>query len=111
MRAARNPFLLVDHDRYGWVDADPDPDAMERRRQRTRRREVINAFLQRRSYYAVLDYLSHGAPQLPRFFSLSEAVAHFAAELRLPHGALTICEVRARLVIARYFTLAGSTWL
>lgn len=106
MRAlAPNPFMLVDFDRHGW--SEPDPHISER----ARRREIVNAFLQRRSYYAVLDYLSHSAPQLPRFFSLSEAVAHFAAELRMPHGALTIGEVRARLVVARYFNFAGRTWL
>lgn len=105
----KNPFALVDADRYGW--SEPDQFLSER----AARRSIVNTFLARRSYWAVLDYLSAlGVDR--RFLCLDEAVRYFRAALKDAlvsprHGRMGIDEIRKRLVVARYFAAARWEWL
>lgn len=102
-----DPCMLVDIDRYGWVDADPDPEAMERRRQRTRRREVINAFLEDRKYWPLMRWLGAKMPTHRRFLSIGEALAL----ARLQYAIDPNDETRLVVAIARYFDLSRWHWL
>lgn len=108
MRAlAPNPFMLVDFDRHGW--SEPDPHISER----ARRREIVNAFLKARSYWAVIRYLSEGVLSgaiLPQFWSLDEAAQHYGAKLK-DRDRLGRDQVKARYVVARYFRAYRWHWL
>lgn len=105
--AKRNMPVLVDYDRFGWVDADPDPEAMERRRQRTRRRELVNHFLAGRNYWRLMTWLGAKMPTHRRFLSIGEALALARLQYAIDHND----ETRLVVAIARYFVLSRWHWL
>ncbi len=82
-------------------------DEAEESEARLKRRRIVGEFLQRRSYWPLMNWLSEETPKIPSFWALSEAVEHYGHLLRTAPTDW----VRTRYVAARYFERAGHGWL
>lgn len=99
--AKRNMPVMVDYDRYGWLEADPA------RFERTRRRGIVNTFLAGRNYWNLMRWFAARLPTHRRFLSIAEVL-----ELaRLEYAINPNDETKRTVVVARYFNLAGKEWL
>lgn len=97
----RNMPVMVDYDRYGWLEADPA------RLERTRCRGIVNTFLAGRNYWQLMHWLAAKMPTHRSFLSIGEALVL----ARIDYALNPNDETRKVVVVARYFHMARWHWL